>query len=67
MEEIKLKIKKPYAREVLADLEKMDAIVIQKEDQPDIATLIGSWSKQSLEEIDAEIEKMRNEWERNFS
>lgn len=67
MEEIKLIIKKPYAREVLADLEKMDAIVIQKEDQPDIATLIGSWPKQSLEEIDAEIEKMRNEWERNFS
>ncbi len=67
MEEIKLIVKKPYAREVLADLEKMDAISIQKENQQDIATLAGSWPKQSLEEIDAEIEKMRNEWERNIS
>ncbi len=66
-EEIKLIIKKPYAREMLADLEKMDAISIQKENQQDIATLAGSWPKQSLEEIDAEIEKMRNEWERNIS
>jgi len=67
MEEIKLIIKKPYAREVLADLEKMDAISIQKENQPDIATLIGSWPAQSIEEIDAEIKKIRNEWERNIS
>ncbi|MEJ7681539.1 MAG: hypothetical protein WKG06_27555 [Segetibacter sp.] len=52
---------------MLADLEKMDAIAIEKRSQPDIATLIGTWRKQSNEEIDAEIEKMRNEWERNFS
>lgn len=67
MEEIKLIIKKPYAREVIADLEKMDAITIEKENHPDIATLIGSWSEQRIEDIDAEIKKMRSEWERDFS
>jgi hypothetical protein len=67
MEEIKLIIKKPYARQVLADLEKMEAITIKKENQPDIATLVGSWPKQGMHDIDDEIQKLRNEWERNFS
>lgn len=67
MEEIKLIIKKPYAREVIADLEKMDAITIEKENQPDIATLIGSWNEQRIEDIDAEIKKMRSEWKEDFS
>lgn len=67
MEEIKLTIIKPYARQVIEDLEKMEAISIEKKSRPDVASLAGSWRKQSIEEIDAEIQKLRNEWERDFS
>ncbi len=67
MEEIRLIIRKPYARQVIEDLEKMGAIAIEKKTKPDIASLAGSWRKQSIEEIDAEIKKLRDEWERDFS
>jgi hypothetical protein len=62
MEEIKLIIRKPYARQVIADLEKLEAITIEKKAKPDLASLAGSWRKQSIEEIDAEIKKLRDEW-----
>lgn len=67
MEEIKLIIKKPYARQVIEDLEKMEAIAIEKKPKPDFASLAGSWRKESIEEIDAEVKKLRDEWERDFS
>ena len=67
MEEIKVIIKKPYARQVIADLEKLDAISVQKEPKRDPASFIGSWHKQTIEEIDAQVTKLRNEWQRDFS
>ena len=67
MEEIRLIIRKPYARQVIADLEKLEAITIEKEPRRDPASFIGSWHKQPIEEIDAEIKKLRDEWERDFS
>lgn len=67
MERLIVTIKKPYAREVLNDLVKMDAVEIKKENSIDPSTLIGTWSKRSKEEIDAAIEEMRKEWERDFS
>jgi phosphohistidine swiveling domain-containing protein len=63
MEEIKLIIKKAYARDVIADLEKMDAIVIEKEKTANPAELIGSWKKETIEKIDATIEKLKSEWQ----
>ncbi len=62
METITIKIKKPYAKEVIADLEKMDAITIEKLPVSNPADLIGSWSTESLASIDANIEKLRAEW-----
>lgn len=67
MEEIKLIIKKPYARQIIADLEKLDAVVIEKQPRRDPASFVGSWRKQSIEEIDVEVKKLRDEWERDFS
>jgi hypothetical protein len=67
MEEIKLIIRKPYARQVIEDLEKMEAISIQKKPKRDPASFIGSWRKQTIEEIDAEVAKLRDEWQRDFS
>ena len=63
MEEIKLTIKKAYARDIIADLEKMDAIVIEKEQTINPAELIGSWVNEPIEKIDATIEKLKSEWQ----
>ncbi len=62
METITIKIKKSYAKEVIADLEKMDAIAIEKLPIINPADLIGSWAPKSLDTIDVNIEKLRVEW-----
>ena len=67
METLTITVKKPYARQVLDDLEKLEAIEIRKEKPIDPSALIGTWSKRSKEEIDAAIEEMRKEWERDIS
>ncbi len=47
METITIKIKKPYAKEVIADLEKMDAITTEKLPISNPTDLIGSWASES--------------------
>lgn len=62
MEEIKLIIKKAYAKDIIADLEKMDAIIVEKIQTLHPAELIGSLKQEPIEKIDATIEKLKEEW-----
>ena len=66
MEIITLTIKKPYAKEVIADLEKMDAITIEKVAVRNPSDFIGSWMAEPLAEplaeIDRNIDKIKAEW-----
>ena len=68
METIEVHIKKTFAKQVLDDLELMDAIEIVRKPvaKLDTSNLWGSWKKETKEEIDANIAKMRDEWERDI-
>jgi REP element-mobilizing transposase RayT len=70
METIEIEIKKDYVKSLMESLEKDDAIKIigKKQDAARFnpSSLVGSWPKQSIEEIDETISKMRDEWDRGF-
>jgi|GEM_PF-6622728 len=68
METIEVNIKKPFAKQILNDLELMEAIEIIRKPTGNIdsSKLWGSWKKESREDIDTKIAKMRDEWERDI-
>ncbi len=68
METLEITIKKPYAKQVIDDLVAMDAIEMVNKSHPklDAKKLWGSWKPQSREQIDLEISKMRDEWEKDI-
>lgn len=68
MKTIEISIKKPYAAQVIDDLERMEAIEIVRKPvtKMDTDKLWGSWKKENIETIDANISKMRDEWQRDF-
>ena len=65
METLTITIKKPFARQVLVDLQKLEAIsIVETKKKIDPDALWGSWQKRPVEEIDEHLRKMRDEWER---